>query len=231
MTAVLAPGQLWSTMPGWGIVADLTPPELIASRRLRVVRRAIIAALILLLALFVLAYGVAVLQSHSAAKALASENGRTRTLQTETHKYRDVVQIRGTLKQVQTQVSTLMAADTGFSTLIEQLRKTLPPSMTISQVQLTLNAPGAAAANSAATSGVLDPSAHAHIGSITLSGSGNRLDDLAVYVDRLAGVKGFTDIVPTANQSTGTSTKYSVTLAFTDELLSHQYDPVKNGGK
>ncbi len=230
MTAVLAPGQIWSTMPGWGIVADLTPPELLASRRLRVVRRVIAAAMMVLLALCLLAYSLAVLQSRSASTSLGAENARTRTLQAETHRYREVIQIRGTLKQVQSQVATLMAADTGFSALIGQLRKQLPPTMTISQVQLTLNVPGAAAA-STATTGVLDTSAHAHIGSLTVSGTGSRLADLAMFVDRLAAVKGFTDVLPTANQSTGASTKYAVTAAFTDELLSHQYDPGKNGGK
>ena len=45
MTAAIATSgqQLWSTMPGWGIVADLTPPELIASRRLRLLRKLLIA--------------------------------------------------------------------------------------------------------------------------------------------------------------------------------------------
>ena len=38
-------------MPGWGIVADLTPPELIAARGLRVLRKRIVAALVVIVLL------------------------------------------------------------------------------------------------------------------------------------------------------------------------------------
>ena len=45
MTTLLDPPAAqpapWSVMPGWGVVVDLTPPELIDLRRLRGLRRAI----------------------------------------------------------------------------------------------------------------------------------------------------------------------------------------------
>ena len=50
MTATApAPVQLWSTMPGWGIAADLTPPELINSRALKTMRKWLGAGLVVLL--------------------------------------------------------------------------------------------------------------------------------------------------------------------------------------
>ena len=56
MTTLMArPGNgdtLWASMPGWGIVADLTPPELVESRRLKALRKLIavcLGAVVLLL--------------------------------------------------------------------------------------------------------------------------------------------------------------------------------------
>ena len=49
MTATPPPAQLWSTMPGWGIAADLTPPELINSRALKTLRKWLGAGLVVLL--------------------------------------------------------------------------------------------------------------------------------------------------------------------------------------
>ena len=54
MTAVLiATGQpdSWGGMPGWDVVADLTPPELINMRWLGVLRRRIAAGLVLVVVL------------------------------------------------------------------------------------------------------------------------------------------------------------------------------------
>ena len=55
MTTMATPQQIWNTMPGWGIVADLTPPELIATRRLRLLRKLLAAGLSVLLVLLVAA--------------------------------------------------------------------------------------------------------------------------------------------------------------------------------
>ena len=67
MTTISSPTQVWNTMPGWGIVADLTPPELIASRRLAVIRKALLSGLIFLTVLLLCGYGYAYRTKHVAS--------------------------------------------------------------------------------------------------------------------------------------------------------------------
>ena len=59
MTTHAQPNQPWSSMPGWGIVADLTPPELIASRHLKVLRKWIVLGLVVLVVACVAGYVLA----------------------------------------------------------------------------------------------------------------------------------------------------------------------------
>ena len=56
MTTHAQPNQPWNGMPGWGIVADLTPPELIASRHLKVLRKWIVLGLVVLVLACVAGY-------------------------------------------------------------------------------------------------------------------------------------------------------------------------------
>jgi hypothetical protein len=138
--------QLWSSMPGWGIVADLTPPELIASRRLRVIRKLIGLGAVVLLVLCAITWGYAYLQSQTAASSLASETKRTASVRAEQQRFNDVTRVQTDLTQIQTQLSRLLAGDVSFAPLIADLRGNLPPGMTIAQVSVNISGPGAAAA-------------------------------------------------------------------------------------
>ena len=51
MTMTSPPVQLWSAMPGWGIAADLTPPEIINARQLKLLRKLLGGGLVALLVL------------------------------------------------------------------------------------------------------------------------------------------------------------------------------------
>lgn len=104
MTTVLEAPQLWSTMPGWGIVADLTPPELIESRRLKALRKLIVAGLVAVLVLCAGGYELARLQRSSAQGALDRTSERTTQLQAQVSRYSGVTRIQGTVAQVQSTI-------------------------------------------------------------------------------------------------------------------------------
>lgn len=225
MTAVLEP-NLWNTMPGWGIVADLTPPEVVASRRLRVIRRLLVMAMAAIVVLCLLGYALALLNKNSAANALASETGRTTTLQNEQLRYRNVTQLQGTLTQVEGQLASLLGTDVSFSPVLRQIRGSLLPGMTINQASITIAGAGAVAN----TADPLAPSAHPHIGAFTLTGTALRINDVAAFVDKLAAIPGFAEVSAPSAQSSTHGVQYSITAAFTDQVLSHKFD-AKNGGK
>lgn len=223
-----APGpNLWDVVPGWGIAADLTPPELITRRHLRVVRRRVVVGLVVLLVLCGLGYVAATLRSSDAQAALVDEQTRTSALQVESRQYADVTQVQGQIILSQQQVARLMAQDVDLGALLGALRAQLPAGMTIDQVSATVDVvkPGAAGAAGAPATGVtLDSTGATIVGQVTIQGSATSLDELPTFLDRLGAVAGLVAPLPLTNGSSAAGVRYSLQVAMTDALLTHRYD-------
>lgn len=229
MTATLEPTTtLWSNRPGWGIAADLIPPELINSRQLSLLRKLIAGALVVLLLVCAGGYYLAKRQNSAASDTSATVAARTLQLQKESRQYGNVTRIEGTVAQVQGQVATLMTGDIDLVPLLKSLRTSLPAPMTINQESVTLT-PATLAAASAGTG--LDTSGLARIGTITVGGSGRALTDLATYVDRLKAVVGLVDVTPVSNTASKGGTQFSLTVGLTSAALSHRFDVGKKAAK
>lgn len=227
MTAILEPSTtLWSTRPGWGIAADLIPPELINSRQLTLLRKLMAGGLALLLLMCAGGYYLAKRQNTAASAANATVAARTLQLQREAGQYTNVTRIEGTVAQVQGQVATLMTGDVDLVSLLKRLRSALPAPMTINQESVTLT-PATLAAAAAGSGTGLDTSGLARIGTITVGGTGRALTDLATYVDRLKAVPGLVDVTPVSNAASKDGTQYSLTVGLTSAALSHRFDVVK----
>lgn len=226
----------WTGLPGWGIAPDLLPPEVIAGRQLREVRRRVVLGLAVVLILCVLGFGFGLARSLTAAGSLASEQDRTAQLQTEQNKYGNIMKIEGTIAEVQRQVAGLMAMDVNYAGLVDQLRTALPAEMSITRLQITVDTKqagtsgGSAGQTSNTGGGALDLSGGKHIGSITISGTEKSLTDLPRYLDQLKRVKGVVEPYPTANTAEGSAVTYTVQATLTDQLLTHKFDAPKNGG-
>jgi type IV pilus assembly protein PilN len=234
MTALLAPSpdnRLWSSMPGWGIVADLTPPELIARRHLRVLRKLIIAGLTLVVLLCAAGFAFAFQKDASAVDARNDVIARTNQLQRQLQSpaFRHVVEMKGTVAKVQAQVALLMKDDVDLPALLTKVRAALPASMAINNLTVTLNSAATAAAGS--TGRGLDTSGHTVIGTVIIAGSSKTLDDLPAYIDRLAKVAGVVNLVPTSNLLSKDTAQFTLSFAVTDKLFSHRYDVKNVGGK
>ena len=73
--------------------------------------------------------------------------------------------------------------------------------------------------------GGLDTSGLPRIGTVTISGTGQTLDDLPDYVDRLQRSAGLVDVLPISNSLAGTTgTDFTITMGLTSALLSHRFD-------
>jgi Tfp pilus assembly protein PilN len=219
----MQPRELWSTMPGWGIVANLIPPELLQARRARALRKLVTAGLCLLVLLAVAGGGYAKLRSHEAAQSLAAEQSRTSQLVVQQNRYSTVTRIQGDVAQVRVQLATLMGMDVDASGLIVSLLSQLPPGASVTQLALTIAAPTPTSANNAGAS-VLDTSGQPHIGTITMSGEARNVSDVALLVTRLSQVKGLVDPYPTTNTVNDSGTQFTIQLAINSSLLSHRYD-------
>jgi Tfp pilus assembly protein PilN len=226
-TAPRASGaHLWDVVPGWGIAADLTPPELIARRHLRVVRRRVALGLVVLLVLCGLGYVGATLRSSDAQAALSDEQARTTALQVESRQYSDVTQVQGQISLSQQQVARLMAQDVDLGALLGALRAQLPGGMTIDQVSATVDVvkPGAAGAVQAATAAALGSGGATTVGRVTVQGSATSLDQLPTFLDHLSSIAGLVAPLPLTNASSKAGVRYSLQVAMTDALLTHRYD-------
>jgi hypothetical protein len=227
MTVTVEQPTLWSSMPGWGIAADLIPPELVKARRLKVLRKLLAAGIVALLAIGAGGQYLAARESASAAADLASAQERTAELQGVGLGYSDVVEIQGSVSQIKTQIAEVMSADVDLVALMGQLQSSLPTTMTIDREAIMISRAGVAGA-AAATPGSLDTSGLPRIGTITISGTGQNIDDLSDYIDRLRVIPGLVDVIPVSNTGsatdTGLRTQYNITMGLTDVLLSHRFD-------
>jgi hypothetical protein len=214
-----SPAQLWSTMPGWGIAADLTPPELINSRELRTLRKWIGAGVVILLLGCTGGYLAASRQNHAASADLAKVNAQTVQLQSGVSRYATVTQIQANVTLIQAQIANLMGGDVDLVTLMGRIRSGLPAPMAIASESITINLAAAAAAPAGTA-----PPALTTIGTVTISGTGRALDNLATYVEHLQKIPGVIDVNPTTNVLSGRTTHYSLSLSLTAAAFSHRFD-------
>jgi type IV pilus assembly protein PilN len=229
MTAVLnrpdSPPQ-WGVMPGWNIVADLTPPELINTRWLAVLRRRIVAGLVAVVLLCAAAYFYSVQQSSSASDAADAAATATIGLQNAAKKYAPISQMETTVDGIRAQVAEVMKDDVDVPKVVAAIRDALPNTMSIQSMTVTLNAGGAAAASPNG----LDASGQSEIGTVAMSGSGRTLDDLPAFVDKLVALPGVVNVLPASNTVSSGIAQFSVTLSLTEKLYSHRYDMANTGG-
>lgn len=219
----------WAEMPGWSIVADLTPPEIIDARRLRVLRRLIAAGLAAALLLCGAGFGYAHGRRSAAAHDLAAANARTTALTVEQGRYARVTQLQAATKAVDAQIAQLMRTEVDVAGIVTRVRDDLPAAMSLTTITVSLSAAAQAPTTSGSTS--LDTSGRPVIGTVSLAGSSRDLAELAVYVAALSGVKGFVNVIPANNaSSTKGATQWTVTLQLTDALYTHRFDAAGTPG-
>lgn len=230
MSVVTEHDTLWSAMPGWGISANLMPPEVIEERYLRVVRRRILIGLVATVALCALGYGYALIASQQSSSSLDTAQAQTAKLQVTQKTYANVTQIQGTVSEVQKQVSGLMSNDVDYAGLIGQVRQQLPAGMVIGQLTVNVDTAKAATGNTVTGAAILDSSGRPHIGTITIAGTGRAISDVSTYVDQLRKIGGAVEPYPLTNKTGPGGTEYSIQVTLTDQVLTHKYDAEKNGG-
>jgi len=225
----MQPRELWSTMPGWGIVANLIPPELLQARRARSLRKLVSAALCVLLLVAGVGGGYAKLRSHEAAQSLAAEQSRTSQLVVQQNRYSNVTRIQGDVAQVKVQLAQLMGMDVDSAELVAGLLDQLPPGASVTQLSLTIAAPTLTSTNNTGAS-ALDTSTQPHIGTIAISGEARNVSDVALLVSKLGALKGVVDPYPTTNTVNDTGTQFTIQMAVNNSLLSHRFDASSAAG-
>lgn len=204
-----------SSMPGWGIVADLTPPELIAARGLRTLRRALLVGLAVIVLVCAGGYWLARHSDNKAHDQLAAANSDTTQLMSQRAGFAIVTEVQSATNGIRSQLSSLFSTDIDVTSALEQVQASLPKGMSLTSLTVAPATPSLGA----------DPSNPSlmQVGTVTMSGTAATLDALPIYVSRLGQLKSFTDIVPTTNTKASKNVSWTVTAAITGHLLSHRY--------
>ena len=238
MTAVMTraePAVQWGTMPGWTVVADLTPPELLNARRLAVLRKRLLAGLVVLVLLCAAGWSLAYYKHQQSALDAEAASGVTVTLQQQMNRYSGITRMQNLTQTADGQIAQLLSQDVDVAKLVTRIRAALPASMSI--LNLTVNVTAAGSANTAATGTPATPlntSGLPEIGTITVTGSARTINDLPTFVDNLGLITGLVSVVPQSDQAgTGKngSTQFSVTASMTNQLLSHAFAHGPLGGR
>lgn len=229
-TIILPPGAEHvpggaAAMPGWHIYADLTPPELMASRRVRSLRVWIAIALVLVVGGVAVAYDHARGQVNEAEEAVAAEQATGQALRQQQQQFSGVITLQGDIADMEQQTATLMASDVDVDALLGKLWAALPQGMTINQITVSVpsSVGGSGSGDTGSGAAALDASGDTHIGTVTLSGTGQSLSDVPGFIDNLSEVAGVFGPFPTSNIDTGTAVNYSLQLTLTDALLTHRF--------
>lgn len=220
MTATLQPAGLWQTRPGWGLAVDLTPVEIVNTRKIRSLKKLIAAGLALVFVLCVGATFRTLAEKVDAQDSYDEAQATTVDLQAQASKYADITAMQTTITQVDAQAATLMANDVDFVDLMARMQAALPPGVSIGNEAIALTPLSAAdpAAVPAASGTTV-------IGSVTLYGSGGEIKDLAAFVDNLIKLKGVVDVVPTSTSKLETGIEYTLSLNITDALYTLRFQP------
>jgi hypothetical protein len=223
--------QVWHTRPGWGLAANLTPPELAASYRLRALRGRILLAVCLVALLCAAGFAYGFWRSHQAGNALAAEQSQASVLAAQGAKYGAVTRIQGEVSSVNAQLSKLLADDVDVSALLGRIEAARPNGVAITSLTVSLDGTGTPDGSSggsgsgSGTGGSLDTSGAKHIGAIQIAGTGRHIDDLPAFVDKLAALPGVVDVLPASNTKQATGTQFSLNVVLTDKLFSHRFAP------
>jgi len=228
MTVTMERAGLWQTRPGWGIAVDLTPGEIVNTRKVRSLKKLILAGLALVVILCLGATAVTLLDKVDAQDSYDAAVSTTADLQAQAAKYNDITAMQATTTQVEAQVATLMSNDIDIVNLLARIRTALPQGLSISNETVALAVQdGTEAPADPAADPAVPPAAPGttRIGSVTLTGSGGAIKDLAAFVTNLIKLKGVVDVVPTSATKIETGIDYTLSLNITDALYTHRFDP------
>jgi hypothetical protein len=218
------PTSTWETRPGWGIAVDLTPREVVEARHVRVHKRLIGLALLVLVAL--LAGVVLFVQAGRSSAQDNYDNAQVETAQLtkEARTYAVNTTMQRIIDSTKTQASTLMAQDVDMVNLVARIRAALPPELTLTTTTVLLAPP---AVTPAPVDGATPaPATPQIIGTVSVSGTGSKIRQVTPFVSVLNHLRGVVDVIPSSiTKSTGSSPmQFTLTMNITDELYTHKYD-------
>jgi Tfp pilus assembly protein PilN len=185
MTVLTSESTLLGTTTGRLPRVNLMPPEVAQARAMRRVQMGLgavgVGAVVVVGMLYVSA-------SHSVSSAnddLAAAKSQTTSLQSQVAKYRDVTATIDAANQAQSQLVTAMGDEVRYSQVLNDLSLAVPGTVWLKSLAFTAAPPAAAAPGSAP---VVYAGGATPMGTMTVSGIGFSHNDVALWLDAIAGL-------------------------------------------
>lgn len=207
------------------IVAHLLPDEVIAARRGRKVRGRVIVILVIFAVLVGSWYALAAANATNAQNRLDDVTAEAQALQRKQSKYAEVIKVQADTTTITGHLSTLLAEDLRWSTLLGTLRSTGAGSaIEITAVSGALSS-STAGAGATPTDRLPTTSNQAIVGTLTVTGQAPDKISVARYVDELAAVKGLASPYLTSASEVEKKVQFSLQVDITAAALGGRFTP------
>jgi hypothetical protein len=205
-----APGATRSTMPdGPGTVmvvkgsapiegltiggeprVHLLPPQVLARKKGRAVRRRLGIAVVGMLILVAAGFGLAQVMSISAQSALTDAQAQTSTILQQQAKFNNVERVKSDSSSILTSQKTATTTEILWKPFVAEFQNSLPGDASITILAASLDdSAGAAPATST------DPLDQTHIATVTASVT-MKQSEISGWLNTLPGITGFVDVTP-----------------------------------
>jgi Tfp pilus assembly protein PilN len=178
-TTVLLPGP--PPLPR----VNLLPPEIAERARFRRVQAGLGAGLLLTTGVVALLHVVAVGNTTEASAELAATTSRGTELRAQTTQFADVQRVHAEAAAATTMLAEAMSQEIRFSTLLDDLSRSVPAEVWLENVTFTQSATGPAAAAVGTPAG--------GVGSVSFTGTGSKHEDVATWLESLATLPRYAD--------------------------------------
>jgi Tfp pilus assembly protein PilN len=195
---------------------NLLPPEIGERRRFRRIQLGMGGAVLGAVGVVALLYVAASSSVSTAQGEVDTATARQSTLQKETAKYQDVTAVYARAAAAQAMLTQAMGEEVRYSQLLNDLSLSVPENVWIKNLAFAQGAPAAGAAAAAAP-------AAAGVGTVTVTGVGFSHDDVAVWLESLAGQKAYADPYFTSSTEALLGTRKIVNWTSTATLTPAAY--------
>lgn len=226
--AGLAPVPVFVVLPR----VNLLPPEIEQRRTFRRVQTGLGGAVLTSVALVALLYAAAAGAVSEAETDVAETTAIGTSLRAETTQYSDVTAVYAEAAAAKAMLTQAMGDEVRWSRLLNDLSLTVPDDVWVKNVAFTQTPAAVASAGTAAAPAAATTAAAtgpASIGTVTFNGVGFGHDAVAVWLESLAGQKGYADpyFSNAAESLIGTRkvVTFTSTTTLTDDALSRRYLP------
>lgn len=213
-------GMTAATMPR----VNLLPPEIAEQAAFRKVQMGLGAGVVAALGVVGLLFVSASHSVSTAQTSLDDATAKSRVLTSQKAKYADVTKVYDAAAAAQVQLTTAMGQEVRYSQLMHDLSLSVPSTVWLKTLSYTQAAPAAPAApGTTPANAAAATAAPTTIGTMSVTGVGFSHDDLALWLESLAGQKNYADPYFSASSEALMGTRKVVNFTSTANLTPAAY--------